>query len=554
MNEILEPIKKLGIKKLMIMAGAGVAVIVAILIATLTAGNGSHAPLYTNLSLEDSQRIVTELESRAVPYSLGANGTQILVPAEQIMRLRMVFAEQGLPSTEGATIGYEIFDKSDKLGTSSFVQNMNQLRALEGELARTIASINQVKSARVHLVIPKRELFKKDRNVPTASIQISMNGSEKLSGGEVAAVRYLVATAVPGLNVENITVIDDRGLLLARGGEDENDPAMFASNAQEYKTGYENKVRLRIEELLEKFVGMGNVKAQVSAEIDFDRVVTNSETYDPEGQVARSIQTTEESETSAGGAGGNVSVANNLPDGSAGAGGGGGDKREKIDEVTNYEISKTVKNHVSETGKVNKLSIAVLIDGIYETDEESGEIAYKERDEAELNKLEELIKSAVGFDEERGDSLEITNLPFSPDFGGYQAEGMLDWLKQDLQSVVQILVMGLVAILVVMMVVRPLVKRALEINLQHDDFEADQPQLLTGPGGAMMRIPGGIEGGGESGGFLGGGDEESEGLAALTGLKNRSKPSSIKKMNEIIDQNPNDALTALRLWMYGENI
>lgn len=564
MNDALESIKNLGAKKLAILGAAGLTILVTLILLALTVSSGSLSPLYSNLSLEDSQKIISELESRGINYDIAGNGTQILIHSESVLRMRMHFAEQGIPSSQGATIGYEIFDRDEKLGTSSFVQNVNQLRALEGELSRTIVSMTQVRNARVHLVVPKRELFRKDRVDPTASIQLTMNGSERLSSGEVAAIRYLVATAVPGLTVDAITVVDSRGILLARGGEDPDSAATYASSSQEYRMNYEKQVKNSIQDLLERYVGMGNVKAQVSAEIDFDRTVTKSKVYDPEGQVVVSAQSSEEIESSsAGGGGADVSVANNLPGGGAGAtdgGGGEAEKREVISEVTNYENSWSEKDHVSETGTVKKLSIAVLVDGLYETDEETGEVQYADRTPEEIEKLTALVKSAVGFNAERGDTIELTSLPFSPDFGGYKASSMFDVVQQNLQSVVQILVMGLVAIMVLLMVVRPLVKRALEMNVVAAPLPgetADAP-LLAPPGGVGGGAPqlaaGGAEGAagaGQIAGIEGMEDQEDE-FSALAGLQNKSKPSSVKKLNEMIEQNPEDTVAAIRTWMYGE--
>jgi flagellar M-ring protein FliF len=557
MKDALESFKNLGLKKLAILGAAGVALLVGLIVLATNVSSGSMSPLYTNLTLEDANKITTELDGKGVQYQMAGNGTQILVPAEQALKLRMAFAAEGIPSS-GTIIGYEIFDKDEKLGTSNFVQNMNQLRALEGELARTIMSMNQIKNARVHLVVPKNELFRKDKVEVTASITVTMGGSEKLNPGEVAAIRYLVASAVPGLAVENVTIVDSRGVLLARGGSDKDDPAVYASNSQEFRSNTEAQLRDRVEELLEKYVGMGNVKAQVAAEINFDRTVTEEETYDPESQVARSVQTTEENEASdEKSSNDNVSVANNLPNASAGGANNNTQKKNRTDEVTNYEISKKVTNHVSETGTVKKLSIAVLIDGIYEEDPKTGEAKYKERTPEEIAKLTALVKSAIGFDDKRGDSIEITSLQFSQDFGGYKKESTFEFLQQDLQSVIQILVMGLVAMMVIFMVIRPLVKRALEVN------QAQQAALEASNGVAMIAGPGGttatgqpaqaqIAGPGGNAMNEAFGDEE-EGFSALSGIRGPQKSASIKKINELIENNSEEAASVLRSWLYGEN-
>lgn len=570
MRDAMDNIKTLGGKKLAILGAAGVALLVGLIILATSVNGGASSPLYSNLSLEDSNKIATELDSKGVKYEITASGTSILVPSDQVLRLRMEFAEQGVPS-QGSIIGYEIFDREEKLGSSNFVQNVNQVRALEGELQRTINSMQKIQNSRVHLVLPKRELFTKDGNHPTASIQLSMKGSERLAQGEINAVRYLIASAVPGLSADNVTVVDSRGFLLAKGGQNPDDPALAASSGQEFKVATEGQYKSRIEDMLEQYVGMGKVKAQVTADINFDREVINSETYDPEGQVARSVQSTTETEASNDkSGGGNVSVAENLPNGAAaGSGGSGGsaENRERSDEVTNYEISKTIKNHVSETGRVNKLSVAVMVDGTYTVDAETGESTYTERTPAEIAKLVALVKSAVGFDEKRGDTIEIASMQFSKDFGNGMQAGAFEFIKQDLQSVIQILVMGLVAIMVLMMVVRPLVKRALEVQAQQGSLEMSaMPNLLAGPGAGVAgalpapgkALTGAVPAASGSGQSSGGStmvndnsEDDGDGLSLISGLRGPQKPTSIKKINEVIGNNPEEAVQIIRGWMYG---
>ena len=234
------------------------------------------------------------------------------LPQDRVARLRLTMAEEGLPS--GGSIGYEIFDRSEGLGTTNFVQSINHLRALEGELARTIRSIGTVRNARVHLVLPKRELFTRDRMEPTASIVIAMLGNNRLDGQKVQAIQHLVAAAVPGLKPNMISIVDNNGSLLARGTV-EGDLQQTASTADEMRISYETRMARKVEELLERSVGVGNVRVQISADIDFDRVTENAEIFDPDGQVARSTQTIEEENGSSDGEGlAPVTVGGNLPE------------------------------------------------------------------------------------------------------------------------------------------------------------------------------------------------------------------------------------------------
>ena len=247
--------------------------------------------LYGDLDPKDAGQIVSRLETMAVPYELRAGGTQIFVPSDKALRLRMAMAEDGLPN--GGSVGYEVFDRSDTLGSTRTMQNINLLRALEGELERTIQSLSKINSARVHLVMPKRNLFARDKQESSASIVLGMVGGNRLNKSQVMAIRNLVASAVPGLKATQVSIVDNRGNLLARGGE-EDEEGMASAWSQDFRIAYETRLTKAIEELLEQTLGVGKVRAQVTAEINFDRITTNSEIYDPDGQVVRSSQLVEE--------------------------------------------------------------------------------------------------------------------------------------------------------------------------------------------------------------------------------------------------------------------
>jgi flagellar M-ring protein FliF len=494
------------------------------------------SPLFNNISLEDGAQIVEELEQMNIPYELSAGGRQVLVPAENVDKARVLLAGQGLPSN-GSGIGYEIFDKGDALGTSNFVLNVNKLRALEGELARTIATIRQVLSARVHLVVPKRELFSRDKREPTASVILTLRGATELEKMEVNAIKHLVATSVPGLKPTRITIIDNNGRMLAKGIENENDPEVLAAASQEFRTNYERKLTGTIESLLEKSVGYGKVKAEVNADIDFNRVTTNSEKFDPEGQVARSVQTVEENEQeNEKKQDDNVSVGNNLPDAKANNAGFNSNRNlQRTDETTNFEISKTVENHVKETGTVKRLSIAVLVDGIYKANAEGVE-KYTPRSDAELEQLQTLVRSAVGYDADRGDVIEVVNMQFS-DGGLIEKESPLDWLKRDFNSIFQTLVLATVAILVILLIIRPIVNKAI-INQEKTEAEdAELQRLLSAPALAGM-----LEDFSE--------DSDDNATINIDKIDGGVKSSLYRKVNQLIEGHPEESMGVIRSWAF----
>lgn len=260
-------------------------------------------PLFTDLSVEDSASIVKDLDRQAIPYEIKSDGAIVMVSKDKVARLRMKLAEGGLP--KGGGVGYEIFDKSDALGATSFIQNINHLRALEGELARTIRSIDRVQAARVHLVLPERPLFSRDKADASASIVLKMRGT--LEPQQVRAIRHLVATAVNGLKPERVSVIDEPGKLLADGAAQDN--PLEGAGADERKMAFENRLRNQVEGIVSSVVGPGHARVQLTADFDFNRITQTSDKFDPDGRVLRSSQTREEqSSTGDGKEAGAVSV------------------------------------------------------------------------------------------------------------------------------------------------------------------------------------------------------------------------------------------------------
>ncbi len=542
MNAMVQSIKDLNQIKLAAMIGTAVVMIGFFAYISLRVTAPNMSPIFTAVPLEDGAKITSELDTMGVPYEIRANGTQILVPSDQVDKLRMSMAQRGLPS-RGSVVGYEIFDKGDTLGTSNFVLNLNQLRALEGELARTISSFDTVDAARVHLVMPKRELFSRESSVPTASVALKLRGVSNLSKNEISAVRQLVATAVPGLKPQHVTIVDSRGILLAKGQDEGDTPGVVSEEADSYRTEYENRTRATIERLLEQSLGIGKVKAEVHADIDFDRVVTNSEKYDPEGQVARSVQSVTESEKSNDSSqANNVTVGNQLPTAQPGtAGGGSQSDRNRSEETTNFEITKQVTNSVKETGNVKRLSVAVLVDGLYNLAED-GTSTYAPRSPEALAQIQKLVESAIGYDTTRGDEVNVINMQFASVPEDLFAESSMDWLKKDLNSIIQTMVLGGVAILAILLVIRPLVARAIE-SAEYANHEDEMEQAaLAAPGVAarltdQTRIKPPED------------EEDAEEMINIDRIQGKLKSSSYSKINSMVEKHPEETAQILRAWL-----
>src|SRR6202008_3258998 len=347
---------------------------------------------------------IKDLDRQAIPYELRNDGAVIMVPKDKVTRLRMKLAEGGLP--KGGGVGYEIFDKSDALGTTSFVQNINHLRALEGELSRTISSIDRIQAARVHLVLPERPLFAREAPEPSASIVVRVRGS--LEPQQIRAIRHLVASAVNGLKPQRVSIVDEAGQLLADGAGGEQDNTV----ADERRGAFEKRLRNQVEAIVASVVGTGRARVQLSADFDYNKITQTSDKYDPEGRVLRSSQTREETSATAE-SNGQVTVNNELPGAQRQDNGAPArDQSKKSEETNNYEISRTTKTEVTEAGRVNRISVAVLVDGSY-TKNEKGELVSQERSKEQLDRIATLVRSAIGFDQKRGDQVEVVNLKFA---------------------------------------------------------------------------------------------------------------------------------------------
>lgn len=546
----MESMKGFGNFRIRLLVGAGVLLLGFFMMMAFRMSSAGMSPIYTGLSLDDSSKIVAELEKDGVPYELSSGGSQISVPSDKVLRLRLTMAEQGIPSG-GSIVGYEIFDRSESFGSSNFVMNVNMLRALEGELARTIASLNGVDTVRVHLVMPKRELFTREKEKPSASVAIKMRGGSSLERQEVASITHLIASAVPGLEPSKVTVIDSHGKLLARG--DGNDMDGASQSSTEYKMSLENRMQQTLEDLLEKVIGVGKVRVQVAADINFDRIVTNSEKYDPEGQVARSVQSNTQKENASDKTGkDNVSVSNNLPGAANGEGASNSNKLvESTDETTNYEISKTVQNHVKEAGNINKLSIAVLVDGTY-PESADGKPTYTPRTEEELKQLKALVSSAVGYDEKRGDKIELVNMRFTQDALNLGETSFFERFKLELQSIIQTLIISVVAILAILLVLRPAVSKMVrQLPSPPERSQSEMAMLQGGGNPAMGRIASSGDAGGGAGGGMDVGFEApiAEEIINVANIKGGMKSSSMSKINEIVEKYPEETMGVLRQWI-----
>ena len=356
----------------------------------------SYSVAYTGLSEADAAQIVQKLDENNIPYQLKNSGT-IEVPNDQVYTVRLLMAREGLP--QSSTVGYELFSGSSTLGMTEFSQQVNYQRAIEGELQRTIGSLDAVKAVRVHLVIPEKSLLSSDQALATASVTIQINPGHTLDGDQVRSITHLVASSVEGLKPENVVVVDTEGNMLADGTGKESDMGMSQKDEQRAaEQAYATEVQKRVQNILDKILGPHRSVVQATVEMDWTQREVTSNTYAPTEVAVRSSQKINESSTNGGTNGGVPGATSNLPTPVATTTGTDASSYQRSEETINYEVSQVQSHEVIAPGKVNRLSVSVMVDGI--------------SDQAQVDAIKSAVAAAAGVDIKRGDQIVVQSFDF----------------------------------------------------------------------------------------------------------------------------------------------
>jgi flagellar M-ring protein FliF len=555
--------QQIGRTRLIIATGITLAVLGGLIWLTIKAQQPNMALLYTDLEPSAAQAISEKLKTANIPFEAGADGSSIRAPENRLGEIRMMLAGEQL----GGGIGYELLDKQDALGTTSFLQQVNHLRAMEGELARTIQSLQSVTHARVHLVIPQQQLFEQEHRTPSASVILKTRG--QLAPSKVNAIRHLVASSVPDLETGRISIVDQNGTLLARAdGEGDG----LGDDLNERQSVVEQRLRSQVETLLERIVGPGRVRVEVSALLDQSQVREQAEVYDPDKQVvARSTSVEKNDQNKDSESGGEVSVANNLPEADAASADPGTSSQSnsaETSEQVDYANSKTMTTTVRESGTIKRLSVAVLVDGAYTSNGDAKKMTYSTRSTAELEQFKRLVENAVGFDEERGDKVEVVNMRFA---NNPETEAATDasalplgLTSTDLVRLIQTAVLVIALIAALLLIVRPLLRRS-DRDLANGMMPSGPaiPQL-DGPNGHLALAPPTDADLNDLIARAAAGDEEAIALLEArrnsdSGIENdidvaqiegRLKMAAVRKVGQVIESNPREAAAVVRQWMY----
>ena len=499
---------QLGRVKLAALGATGLVALAAVFLIA-RAPQAPTGLLYAGLEPADAGRIAARLEEMRIPMEARGDGT-IMVPNTMVPRLRMQFAAEGLPRQAGA--GYELLDQANPMQMTSFMQRVQRLRALEGELARTIISMQGVRTARVHIVLPEREGFSREAPAPTASVSVTTGGGLRLSAGQAAAIRLLVAGAVPRLRQEAVSVLDPSGVVLAADGGS----GAMAGRVAEMRSMHEVALQKAVLDLLEPLVGRGKVRAIAAVEIDATRMVAREEKFDPIGQVERSRQTSAEQENSEDGRSqAPVTVGQNLPNQQNNQGGGNTTSSNRVarnNDTINYEISSRVEEVTREPGAIRRVSMAVVVDGMPDA---QGNVQPRPREE--LDRFAALVRSAVGFDERRGDRVTVEGIRFLAEEplgtradAGDEEGGVSIWL---IAGGVMLALAVLAAFLLLRR--RPAASRLDVTIAPPEDLAAAEVESLEPDAPAL-----------------------------------RAKLSALASINEVIDERPEEAVVVLRAWIH----
>ncbi|WP_281992323.1 flagellar basal-body MS-ring/collar protein FliF [Sulfitobacter geojensis] len=548
----------------MILAGTAVTVVVALLLGLNTISRPDYAPIYSNLSVTSASAIEATLTNAGFRVMVSEDGSSVSVPRSDGARARMALAETGV-QVDGDP-GWELFDEKSGLAMNSFLQKINRVRAMEGELARSIQTLDGISSARVHLVLPDREPFSREAPSPRGSVILRSGAGRAITRKQAIAVRTLVASSVPELEISRVAVLSASGeTILAEGAGGEG-----PTGIQSTKTSIEDRLSQEIQNILTARVGAGNARVRVNVDLTTQREVIVEQSFDPDQQVVRSTESSTESQTGSDD-GGNVGVENNIPAALV-EGGGATSNRSEAGEQVQYEIGNTRREIVREAGEVRRMTVAVLVNGIYNL--EGSDVAYAERTPEELNRLTELVKSAVGFEEGRGDSVSVDSMRFmdySMDLGDPIVQTLGDRLSESMVPIIRGVLALLIVALVMILGVRPMLRRLNQpdpLNLVEDpalSSDRNEREALNAPdkpaGTSEAKLLSSTAGTGDAteprklapavveGDDIAVGDQQ---YVTTQGIRGSIQKGNIDRIQRLADEKPEDVLRVMRSWLTTE--
>ncbi|WP_432697729.1 flagellar basal-body MS-ring/collar protein FliF [Marinobacterium sp. YM272] len=505
--------------------------------------------LFSNLTFADANEVIEQLDQLQIPYEFDTAGRAILVPQDQVHQARLRLASQGF--TNDKTVGFELLEQDQGLGTSQFMETARYRRGLEGELARTVASMVAVRNARVHLAIPKESVFIRDSRKPRASVFVEMFSGRRLERDQVAAIANLVASSIPELDVKDVTVVDQKGRLL--NTRDADTDVVLAAKQLEYTRSVEDTLLNRVNSILQPVVGLGNFRAEVSADVDFTQIEQANEMYNPDLPALRSEKVLEEKRAGGDAVGGVPGALSNQPpgpssvpeqvNGAAGAGAGAGaasavagSSREQ--SVKNYELDRSVSYTRHQQGRVQRISVAVVVDDLVSVNPADGSASRSQWQQSELERLQVLVENAVGYSAARGDSVTVVNSPFVPP-EEVQSVELSFWQQEWFWDLGKQLMAALFVLILVLFVLRPILRSLASSGAD----KGEESQL--GPAGDVSAELEGLEGMDVSDDKVTFGNIDKSMMAT----PNESFEYQLNAIRSLVAEDPEKVAQAVRQWV-----
>ncbi|MGX1101202.1 flagellar basal-body MS-ring/collar protein FliF [Amorphus sp. MBR-141] len=531
-------IRELGARRLLALGLVGLTVILMVGVGAFFLSQPEREALYVELSREDVSRIGGALKDAGVDFDVSSDGTSVLVAHSDTSRARMLLAEKGLPQDTNS--GYELFNELGSFGLTSFMQEITRVRALEGELARTIQSMKGIKAARVHIVLPERGSFRRDQQVASASVVIRTERAN--DSNDAQAIRHLVAAAIPGMTLDSVTVLNTEGTVLASGEDGDNAASGKLANLQDRVNG---EIEANIRRTLTPYLGLNNFEISVASTLDIDKTRTSETIFDPNSRVERSVRVIKENAQSRNGSNDTpATVQQNIPQEQlpTAAGGGSNEQNERREELTNFEISSKLVETVSDGFRVQHLSIAVLVNK-ERLMEAAGTGGGSVPVDAQIAEIEQLVASAAGLNSDRGDQLKVSAVGFAAGAGELEPVAplsMIDLLMRQFGTLINAATMLIVAILLIWFGLRPAM-RAILARPQDEQQAALEAAALTAADAAVASLEDGSQA------ILA--EEEINLIEDLTSKRSRTPQ---KRLEQIIEYDEEQAAAVLRQWLSNE--
>jgi len=519
-TDIKEVLKQWPLNKLIALLVVFLLTIAGIGSMVWWAQTADYQVLYSNLSIEDASSVTDRLKEMKVPYRLESGGTAVLVSAPEVYDLRMQLAADGLP--RGGGVGFEIFDET-KFGMTQFLQKVNYRRALQGELSRTIRQLSEVSNSRVHISIPEKTIFTDNQEPTKASVVVTLRSKRNLSKRQVQGIIRLVASSVEGLKPDNVAILNSSGELLSAPNDEASGGAAVSSSQVEYLKMVGRNYEQRVKSMLDGMLGSGSSIVKVNTVLDFRRIERTEEKFDPDSAAIKSEQRTVEKSAGTSPSGGIPGVLSNSPGTTTTAAQGSSSSSQRQNEAIKYELSKVISHIVEPTGMIKRLSIAVMVDGTYKVDDD-GKETYVPRTPDELQRYENLVKMAIGFNQDRGDKLVLTNIPFQRDYVEEPLDQGVDYARY-LPTVMKYLIPMAAMIMAFFLIFKPMLNSIKKTSLPAPAGLPRSVAELEGMAAGAAALPGGGQ------------------MQALGGQE---------QVTDLVKQNPEQAVSVVKEWMNEE--